>query len=78
MSGFVEEDGDEVIGAAPEKGIEDGHFWGSVVGAAGMSAYAASCTGGSEEDNGIPHQLDVGFQGCPLLICEGFNFGVEF
>jgi hypothetical protein len=64
---FVEEDGDEFVRRTPKEGIEYHHFWDGVVGAAGMSAYPSGGTSGGKEDDRVPAQLNVAFEGFPLL-----------
>jgi hypothetical protein len=73
VSGFIEEDGDELLGLTAEESIEDHDFGDGIVGPASMTAYASSCTSGGEKDDRIPTELDIGLEGGFLFAAQGGN-----
>jgi hypothetical protein len=76
MPGFIEEDGDELLGLAAEECIKDHDFGNGIVGSAGMTTYSSSCTCGGEKDDRIPTELDIRLQGGFLFAAQAGHAGI--
>jgi hypothetical protein len=68
VSCFIEENGHKFIRRTSEKGVEYHHFGNGIVGTARVAANSPRCPSGGEEDDRVPAELDVGFEGLPLLL----------
>ena len=77
VAGLVEEDRHEALRCSAEEGVEEHHLRHRVVGPSGVASHAPGGAGGSEEDDGVAAETDVGLQHALLLGAQPGLGGIE-